>query len=89
MRNKKGKRYNWKNWKVGDRVRANPDFEWSYGTHRDWNRKGTVTKVTETTLSVTWDDKMSTYYSYACSSLINVNKSKLEISLLPDSLFEI
>lgn len=89
MRYKNGKRYDWKKWKVGNRVRANPNFEWSLDHTHKWEREGSVTKVTETTLSVTWDDKMSTYYSFACSSLINISIPKLEISLLPDSLFEI
>ena len=88
MRYKKGKRYNWKNWKIGDRVRANSDFEWSHNTTNNWTRKGTVTKVEESSLSVTWDDGYSVYYSFACSSLINITNN-IKIDLLPDSLFEI
>jgi hypothetical protein len=82
------KRYNWKNWKIGDRVTANPDFDWSVNHDLNWERKGTITKVEIGTLSVTWDDGYSVYYSYACSSLINVT-NKITIDLLPDSLFEI
>jgi hypothetical protein len=88
VRYKKGKRYDWKKWKVGDRVRANPDFEWAHDTTNNWTRKGSVTKVENTTLSVTWEDGYSVYYSYACSSLINVT-NQITIGLLPDSLFEI
>jgi hypothetical protein len=86
---RKGKRYNWKKWKIGDRIKANPDFEWGIDYNHKWEREGSVTRVTETKLSVTWDDKNSTFYSFACSSLINISKPKLEIGLLPDSLFEI
>ena len=89
MRYRKGKRYNWKKWKVGDRVKANPNFEWGADHTHLWERKGSVTKVEEKTLNITWDDNISAYYSYACSSLINISIPKLEISLLPDSLFEI
>lgn len=89
MRYRKGKRYNWKKWKIGDRVKANPDFEWGLDYRAPWELEGSVTIITETKLNVTWDDKRSTYYSFACSSLINISIPKLEIDLLPDSLFEI
>jgi hypothetical protein len=85
---RKGKRYDWKNWKIGDRVTANPDFDWSVSHDHNWMRKGTVTKITKDTLSVTWNDGLRVYYSYADSSLINITK-KIKIDLLPDSLFEI
>ncbi len=85
---RKGRRYNWENWKVGDRVRANPDFMWSSDHTHKWEREGSVTKITKDSLNVTWDDRLSVYYSYACSSLINIT-NKLKIDLLPDSLFEI
>lgn len=88
MRYRKGKRYNYKNWMIGDRVRANPEFSWGEHNSHKWNREGTVTHIDPKTLKVLWDDRIDCYYSYACSSLINVSK-KLKIDLLPDSLFEI
>ncbi len=85
---RKGKQYDWNKWKVGDRVKANPNFEWGHDHNHKWERQGTVAKVEEATLSVLWDDKIDTYYSFACSSLINIT-NKITIDLLPDSLFEI
>jgi hypothetical protein len=88
VRYKKGKRYDWKKWKIGDRVKANPNFEWGSDYYGKWEREGKVTRVSDRTLSITWDDGYSVYYSFACSSLINITNN-IKIDLLPDSLFEI
>lgn len=80
------KRYNWKNWKVGERVRPNPSFNWSHlsDTESLFRLRGTVTNVRKEYLRVKWDDDVSVSYSYADSSL-----TKIAEEILPDELFEI
>lgn len=84
---KNGREYNWNNWKIGDRVKMNPEFEWSHDMKHYKHMRGEVVRVSRDTLKVLWDDGLDSYYSYADSSLIKLNKIKIDI--LPDSLFEI
>jgi len=74
------RKYDWRNWKAGERVKPNPNYDWSGPVSE---REGTVIYVSQSTLKVRWDNDMTAYYSYADSSLLKINK------LIPDELFEI
>ena len=79
--------YDPKNWKVGDRVTANPNYKWIHKTNDDMKKllqlRGEVIRVESMALKVMWDDGYDVYYSYADESLINLSRC------LPDELFEI
>lgn len=81
--------YNYKNWKEGDRVRANPDFEgWSDANPSYFTMKGTVKGVSKDTMKVIWDDGLDVYYSKADKSLINLTKERKKWTI-PENLFDI
>ena len=81
------KKYNWKNWAKGDRVRINPHYRWSFPKSKfRLELEGTVTDVHEDKLYVKWDNTKKDTYTYADSSLIKLNKL---FQALPDELFEI
>jgi hypothetical protein len=82
------KKYNWKNWNKGDRVKINPDYNWSFPKSPSvLNREGTVTGVEAHRLYVKWDDQFKeSTYTYADHSLVKVDKL---FQALPDELFEI
>lgn len=78
--------YDPRNWKEGDRVKPNLNYDWSISARsRDKldEMRGKVVLVNSTRLKVLWDDGLTAFYSYADSSLINLSNR------LPDELFEI
>ena len=80
------RKYNYKNWIIGERVRPNPNFDWSSSVSKKFllESEGTVIGVGLDTLKVQWSDGIQVYYSYADSSLIKVSKY-----LIDEELFDI